>query len=225
MPPSADPDTTVAHARHAPALLALQTIESEFCVLSQFRNTFFSKIEARCTMKSAPPLTSSSPLVWTQPTAMSRVYELRSSDSLIGHLRFEGFCGSLASAEVASQKWSFKRVGFLAPCVIVGSPNREADIAVFRRHWGSGGALHFADGHRARWRCTNFWGSRWAFVGSDNHIVLRFSHHEGFFKASAQLEFERSSAALPEFPLLAALGWYLMILGAEDAAAAASVVA
>jgi hypothetical protein len=34
---------------------------------------------------------------------------------------------------------------------------------------------------------------------------LQLSHHESYFKASAQLEFERSDVALPEFPLLAAL--------------------
>lgn len=173
-------------------------------------------------MKSDLPFTSSSPVVWTQPKAMSRAYELRNADSLIGHLCFEKSCGSLASAQVAGQKWTFKRVGFLAPRVTVRSANLEADIAVFRPHWGSGGILHFADGHQAWWRCTNFWGSRWAFLGSDNHIVVQFTHHEGFFKASAQLEFERSSVALPEFALLAALGWYLMILAADDAAAAAA---
>lgn len=173
-------------------------------------------------MKSDLPFASSSPLVWTQPKARSRAYELRNADSLIGHLCFEKACGSLASAEVAGQNWTFKRVGFLAPGVTVRSANLEANIAVFRPHWGSGGILHFADGHQARWRCTNFCGSQWAFVGSDNHIVVQFTHHEGFFKASAQLEFEPSSAALPEFPLLAALGWYLMILAADDAAAVAA---
>ena len=176
-------------------------------------------------MKSDPPFASSSPLVWTQPKAMSRAYELRSADSLIGTLRFEKSCGSVASAEVASQKWTFKRMGFLAPSVTVRSANLDANIAVFRPHWGSGGTLHFADGQQAQWLSTNFWGSRCAFLASDNHIVLQFSHRESFFKASAQLEFERSDAALPEFPLLAALGWYLMILAADDAAAAAIVAA
>jgi len=102
----------------------------------------------------------------------------------------------------------------------VRSANQEADIAVFHPHWGSGGTLHFADGHQAQWRSTNFWGSQWAFLASDNHIVLQFGHHEGFLKASAQLEFEHPSAVLPEFPLLVALGWYLMILAADDATAA-----
>jgi len=169
----------------------------------------------------------SSPLVWAQPKAMSRAYELRSADSPVGSLRFEKSCGSLASADVASQKWTFKRAGFLAPRVTVRSANLEDDVAVFRPHWSGGGTLHFADGHQVQWRCTNFWGSQWAFVRSDNHILVRFSHHEGFFKAAAQLQFEDSSAALPEFPLLAALGWYLMILTADDSAAviAATVAA
>ena len=170
-------------------------------------------------MQSDPLFGSSSPLAWAQPKTMSRAYELRSADSAAGYLRFEKSCGSLASAEVASQKWTFKRTGFLAPSITVRSANREADLAVFRPHWGRGGTLHFADGHQAQWRCTNFWGSEWAFLGNDNHSIVRFRHHEGFFKASAQLEFEPSSAALPDFPLLVALGWYLMILAADDAAA------
>lgn len=177
-------------------------------------------------MKSDVPF-SSSPLVWAQPKTMSRVYELRSADSPVGYLRFEKPCGSLASAEVASQKWTFKRVGFLAPRVTVRSTNPEAEIAVFRPHWSGGGILHFGDGHHAQWRCTNFWGSQWAFVGSDSHVIVAFSHHEGLFKASAQLQFEESNAALPDFPLLVGLGWYLMILSAEDSAAviAATVAA
>ena len=132
-------------------------------------------------MKSDSAFNSSSLLVWTQPKAMSRAYELRADDVLIGHLRFEKSCGSLASAEVTSQRWTFKRVGFLAPRVTVRSPNLEAELAVLRTHWGSGGTLHFADGHQAHWRCANFWGSQWAFVGDDGRIVVRFSHHEGFF--------------------------------------------
>ena len=170
-------------------------------------------------MKSDLPFCSR-PLVWAQPKAMSRAYELRSADSPVGYLRFEKPYGSLASAEVASQKWTFKRAGFLAPRVTVRSASPEAEIAVFCPHWSGGGTLHFADGHQAQWRSTNFWGSQWAFLASDNHIVLQFGHHEGFLKASAQLEFEHPSAVLPEFPLLVALGWYLMILAADDATAA-----
>ncbi|HKD50432.1 MAG TPA: hypothetical protein VKB90_06530 [Candidatus Acidoferrum sp.] len=177
-------------------------------------------------MKSELPFRSS-PLVWAQPKAMSRAYELRSPDSPVGYLRFEKPCGSLATAEVASRKWTFKRAGFLAPRVTVRSANPEAEIAVFRPHWSGGGTLHFADGHHAQWRCTNFWGSQWAFLGSDNHVVVGFRHHEGLFKASAQLQFEAPSVALPDFPLLVALGWYLMILAADDSAAviAATVAA
>ncbi|HKW32509.1 MAG TPA: hypothetical protein VJN92_05865 [Candidatus Acidoferrum sp.] len=176
-------------------------------------------------MKNDLPLSHSSPLVWAQPKAMSRAYELRSADSVAGCLRFEKSCGSLASAEVASQKWTFKRAGFLAPRITVRSANQEADIAVFRPQWRGGGTLHLADGHQVQWRSTNFWGSQWAFVGTDNQVIVRFSHHEGFFKASAQIEFEDSSAALPEFPLLVALGWYLVILTAEDSAVIAATIA
>jgi hypothetical protein len=163
---------------------------------------------------------SAAPLVSAQPKAMSRTFELRSGDDLIGQLRFEKPCGSFASAEVAAEKWTFKREGFLAPRVTVRAPNSVVDLAIFRPHWGSGGTLDFRDGLQLRWRCTNFWRSQYAFVGADDRALVRFSHHEGFFKASARLEIDPPSAAIAELPLLVAIGWYLMILAAEDATAA-----
>jgi hypothetical protein len=48
---------------------------------------------------------------------------------------------------------------------------------------------------------------------------LQFSHQGIFANASAKLEIEPSGLDLPELFLLVALGWYLMILAAEDAAA------
>jgi hypothetical protein len=176
-------------------------------------------------MNSATVFASAAPLVWTQPKAMSRTFELRSGDALIGQLRFEKPCGSLASAEVAAEKWTFKREGFLAPRVTVRAPNSVPDLAIFRPHWGSGGTLDFRDCLRLRWRCTNFWGSQYAFVGGDDRALVRFGHHEGFFKTSARLEIDPSSAAIAELPLLVALGWYLMILAAEDATVAAASTA
>jgi hypothetical protein len=55
--------------------------------------------------------------------------------------------------------------------------------------------------------------------------LLLFKQHEGFLKISARLECDPANAAGLGLPLLAALGWYLMLLTAQDSAAAASVAA
>jgi hypothetical protein len=104
--------------------------------------------------------------------------------------------------------------------IIALSPSGNiSSVAVFHPQWSSGGNLDFPDGHQLRWRCTNFWGSHWAFVHADNRPSILFHHHEGILKASAKLEIDPADTSLPDLPLLVVLGWYLIILTAEDAAA------
>lgn len=91
-------------------------------------------------MNSDSLFTSSNPLVWTQPKAMSRTYELRSADSLVGHLRFERSCGSLATAEVTSQKWTFKRVDSSRRALLC-VPQISRPISPPSAHIGAGAAL------------------------------------------------------------------------------------
>jgi hypothetical protein len=73
-------------------------------------------------MKVPNAFASNGPLVWAQPKALRREYQLKNDDELVGGLRFEKSYGSLATAEVASQDWTFKREGFLHPRVTVRTP-------------------------------------------------------------------------------------------------------
>ena len=176
-------------------------------------------------MNTPNAFASNGPLVWTQPKAMCREYQLNNGEELVGRLRFEKSFGSLASAEVASQNWTFKREGFLHPRVTVRAPNSDVNLAVFQPSWSGGGVVGFPDGRQIHWRCTSFWRSEWTFVQGEDRQLLRFKQHEGFLKVSARLEFDPADAATPDLPMLAALGWYLMLLTAQDSAAAVSVAA
>jgi hypothetical protein len=175
-------------------------------------------------MNATNAFAANAPLAWTQPKALRREYQLKNGDELVGRLRFEKSYGSLALAEVASQNWTFKRQGFLHPRVTVRTPNSEIDFAVFRPNWSGSGVVEFSDGRQIHWRCNSFWRSEWAFVQGEDRQLLRFKQHEGFLKISARLEFDSAGAA-PDLPMLAALGWYLMLLTAEDAAVAVSAAA
>jgi hypothetical protein len=171
-------------------------------------------------MNTPNAFASNGPLVWSQPKAMRREYQLSNGDELVGRLRFEKFSGSLATAEVASQNWTFKREGFLHPRVTVRAPNSDVNnLAVFHPSWSGGGVVEFPDGRQIRWRHASFWRSEWAFVQGADRQLLLFKQHEGFLKISARLECDPANAAAPDLPLLAALGWYLMLLTAQDAAA------
>jgi hypothetical protein len=151
---------------------------------------------------------------------MRREYQLSDGDKLIGWLRFEETFGSLASAEVASQNWMFKKEGFFHPRFFVRVPNSDVNLAVFRLKWTGSGTLEYPDGRQIRWRRTRFWRPKWVFVQGENRPLLRFKQRIGLMKISARVEFDPADAAMSDLPMLAALGWYLLLLATQAAAAA-----
>jgi hypothetical protein len=160
------------------------------------------------------------PLLWTQPKAMRREYQLANGDELIGWLRFEEIFGSRASAEVASQKWMFKKEGLFRPRVNVRIPNSDANLAAFHLNWSGSGHLEYPDGRQIHWRRTSFWRPDWIFVQGENRPLLRFKQRIGLLRISARVEFDPADASMPDLPMLVALGWYLLLLAAQASAAA-----
>lgn len=55
--------------------------------------------------------------------------------------------------------------------------------------------------------------------------LVHFKSQAGLMKMEGQVDIEPAASALAELPLLAVLGWYLLILFARDAAAAGSTAA
>ena len=83
-------------------------------------------------------------LHWNQPSGFKMEYELRDGETLAATLRFRSSFGSLATAESADGRWTFKRVGFWHPVITVRASNEEATLATFRtrpgptaEHWNS----------------------------------------------------------------------------------------
>jgi hypothetical protein len=163
-------------------------------------------------------------LIWQQPHAHERRYELRSGDDTLATLRWEKGCGSLASAASADGQWTFKRVGFLQPRVTVRAFGSDAEVATFHPTWRGDGTLEFRDGRSVRWATTNVWHTEWAFArGGDT--FLRFSPRgglSGLIKHEAQMEIVPAATTFPDLSLLALLGWYLMLLASDDAAGVAA---
>ncbi len=172
-------------------------------------------------MNAPSGFSTEGPLLWTQPKAMRREYQLANGDKLIGWLRFEGTFSSSASAEVAFQKWTFKKESLFRPRFTVRMPNSDLNLAVFRLKWTGSGTLEYPDGRQIRWRRTSFWRPAWVFVQDENRPLLRFKQRIGLLRISARVEFDPADAAVPELPMLIALGWYLLLLATQAAAGAA----
>lgn len=167
-------------------------------------------------------------LVWSQPSAKKRFFELRAGNDPIATLSWEKMFGTLATAQTAERTWTFKRVGFFNPRVTVRSPGSDADLAVFKPSWGYGGTLE-APGQAYQWKKLDFWGSKWGFAWPEGTVLLRFSYAGGpgtLFKLEGMIEITPGCVSTnADMPLLAALGWYIMVLMHDDNAAAAGAVA
>jgi hypothetical protein len=158
-------------------------------------------------------------LLWVQPAAFSRDHELRAGDDVVATLRFQR--GSLADAEAAGGHWTFKRQGFWQPRVTVRTAGSDADLAVFHPRWVGGGALEFPDGHAVRLSSANLWQSEWLWQDNEKPLI-RFKGRHGLIKARGAVEIQPEAVALPDLAMLVLLGWYLILLHAEDSAAASS---
>jgi hypothetical protein len=158
-------------------------------------------------------------LLWVQPAALKQVFVLMAGEDVVATLIFQR--GTLASVETADQRWTFKREGFWHPQVTVRKADAEENQAVFRPNWGSGGTLEFADGGTLRFAAANFWHSQWAWLLPDGRSGIHFHNKGGFLKSGAEVKIQ-DVLDLPDMALLVALGWYLLVLFARDAASTTS---
>lgn len=159
-------------------------------------------------------------LLWVQPSARKREHELRAGDEVVATLRFQR--GSLANAAAEGAEWTFKREGFWHPRVTARIPGSDADVAVFRPHWSGGGQLDFANGQTLRFASANFWQSEWVWLQDRDQPVIRFKGRHGLIKANGAVAISPEAERRPEIALLVLLGWYLILLYAEDAVAAST---
>jgi hypothetical protein len=163
-------------------------------------------------------------LLWTQPAALKREYVLSAGNEVLATLRFHR--GTLAAAETGGGRWTFKRQGFWQPRVTVRLPDSDADIALFHPRWTGGGQLEFQQGRTLRLSSANLWQSEWLWQ-ENNRPLIRFKGRHGIVKAHGAVEIDPSAADDPDLALLVTLGWYLILLYAQDMAAtsAATVAA
>lgn len=161
-------------------------------------------------------------LAWVQPNARERRFELRSGDDLIAMLQWEKLLGTLATATTATSGWTYKRAGFLSPRITVRSTGSDADVAIFVPSMTGSGRVETGNKTFA-WKNISFWSNSWAFVATDGQALITYRPRCGWdsiFRLEAAVNVSPDAFLLPELPLLLTLGWYVMILMADDAAAA-----
>ncbi len=157
------------------------------------------------------------PMEWIQPNAADRSYELRARTDVVATLRWPKTGGSLALGESADGNWSFKRTGFISTRVTVRATGTEPNIAVYSPNWLAGkGTLELASGAKYLWTIIGFWGSQWAFCNEAGEPLVHYRVEWLLQKATATVEITPAGAAVSELSLLTLLGWYFIVLAAED---------
>ena len=156
-------------------------------------------------------------LQWMQPHAMRREYELRAGEQQLGELRFQKSTGTLATAQIGEEAWTFKRSGFWHPLITARAVGSEEDLARFEPGWRGGGTLRLAQ-RAYTWKGSGFWHAEMAWLAASGAQVVAFTRAQGLMKIHADVHLAPDTRALPELGLLVALGWYLLIMGASDSA-------
>lgn len=166
----------------------------------------------------------SQPLEWRQPSRLHHSYELWAGAELVASLRWSKVVGSLALGEAAEGAWTLKRTGFLNPRVTLRVHGAEANLAVFSPGWRGAGVLEYVDDHKYQWAGVTFWGSEWVFTSPFGAELVHVRPEtpplreagEGRALVVAYTRFEPAAATDPHLPQLVLLGWYLLVLMAED---------
>lgn len=153
-------------------------------------------------------------LQWDESPEVKQRYDLRTGDELLATLAFER--RTLANAECAAGRWTFKREGFWRPQVTIREIGSESNLAVFRPHLGGGGELSAGDGEPYHFKSANFWSTEWIWQHQDRTLVA-YKRGDGF-GMKAGVDIAPEARQLPQLSLLVVLGWYLMVLFAQDVA-------
>ena len=163
-------------------------------------------------------------LLWEQDGLLSRQYELRGKDQVFAGLRWEGSFGSLASATTESGSYTFKRTGFLRPRVTVRPSGADTEVATFQPNWLGHGPLLIQSARQYYWSNAGFWQAAWGFASPDGARLVEFRPRFSVARKITGVEIAPSALANPDVPLLAAFGWYLLVMMAQESGGAAAVI-
>jgi hypothetical protein len=131
---------------------------------------------------------------------------------------------SLARVETAEGTWTFLRVGVLAKHITVREQGAHSNLAEFHPHTFGKGKLAFRDGATFAWTHLHH-NQGWAFLDVEGKELLRIQPwpeapgivpEKGMILGRVVLE--GKGMARWRHALLAAVGWYILLLAKHDAA-------
>jgi len=151
-------------------------------------------------------------LTWVHVRGWRAENHLVAGRDLFAVLRRETAFHTVAAAEAADGRWTFRRVGFFHPRVSVRPAGADMDIAIVETGKMGSGMVRFSDGRRYPWVNANSQGSEWAFTRQDGTVLVRFLVRASLRKYEGVVQVESAGRGLEELSLLLILGWYLIAI-------------
>lgn len=171
---------------------------------------------------------SATTMEWRDPEATEPRFELWFGEDQLASLEFVSPCRTLALAQTPEGTWSFRRTGFLTTLVHLREEGADQDFAVFRPGLLGRGKLTFGNGVTFHWRPAGR--GTWSFTGEDGEVLLLLKPEapepspDGPPRTQAEVEITAAGRFSPRVPLLAAMGWYLLLLHQQDQTAMAGTM-
>ena len=156
-------------------------------------------------------------LVWIRAKDKKYRYELRHGATTLGALEF-GKTGVVG--EAGDQRWSFDKEGFFRPRLLVRREGTASPIATLEVGIMGSGRLSFSEGPGYRWSQGGLLSNAWGFDDEAKQTAVSFKLSSGLLTTGATVVIGDKLAVPEHAPLLALLGWYVLVLYAEDAAPA-----
>lgn len=164
-------------------------------------------------------------VTWTPSPAAKRTYELRAGADVFATLTQPSWWRQDRIGVAADGQWTFARVGVFRSRLVITDTTSGVEAASFTSSgWTGKGELTLPDGRSYQWSSGSVWGSKRVWLDETGQPVLRFRQY-GVLRWQCAVTVEPRAATEPHLTLLAMLGWYLMLLANDDAAAMTATIA
>ena len=156
--------------------------------------------------------------IWEKSREVKRARQIVIDGESWCSLRRLKMFGSLVGVESKAGSWTLKRVGFFRTRITIRQADSNQDFGLYTPSFtwcGSAGSVTIEGQRTYRWGATKSLGREHAFFDASETPLLRFRGNP----RKCRMTFE-AKTEVPDLPLLAALGYYILLLHEEDSAVA-----
>jgi hypothetical protein len=157
-------------------------------------------------------------LEWRQEKDSPMAYRLSGEEGIAARLSFPDPSDTLAQLDTAEGSWTIKHLGLLNPITTLREADKKPNIAVLHPHALRHDRLEFSDGAVFDWVTLRDHKPGGAFLDLEGKPMVRI-HGLPIHEPATEAELDSGLVELGQAPMarwrhavLAAMGWYILLL-------------